>query len=203
MSVKITATEFRTHDQLVLRGHRQGDGGRWVLLVHDEGQDLDVWGSLPGELARSGFTVLSFDLRGHGASDDPWDPATAALDVLAAIEFAQTEGAGSVGLVGSGIGAIACLEAAAVRETAALVAISAAAARSAVEAAQVARCPKLFIVGSWDEAARQDAQELHARSLGWALVSLVPVPVQGTALLASDWGDSVRASIETFLRTYA
>ena len=202
MSVKITATEFRTHDRLVLRGQRQGDGGRWVLLVHDEGQDLDAWGALPGGLAGSGFTVLTFDLRGHGASDDPWDPATAGLDVLAAISFAQAEGAGPIGLVGSGIGATACLEAAAVRPMAALVAISAPAVQPAVEAAQVARCPKLFIVGSWDEAARRDAQELQNRSLGWALLSLVPVPLQGAALLASDWGDSVRASIESFMRNY-
>lgn len=202
MSVKITATEFRTHDQLVLRGQRQGDGGRWVLLVHDEGQDLDVWGALPGELARTGFTVLRFDLRGHGASDDPWDSAHVGLDVLASIAFAQTEGAGAIGLVGSGIGAAACLEAAAVRATAALVAISAPALPAAVEAARVATCPKLFVVGSWNEVARRESQELHDRCLGWALLSLVPVPVQGAALLASDWGDSVRASIETFLRSY-
>jgi len=202
VSVKITATEFRTHDQLVLRGQRQGDGDRWVLLVHEEGQDLDAWGALPRGLAGSGFTVLTFDLRGHGASDDPWDPATAGLDVLAAISFAQAEGAGPIGLVGSGIGATACLEAAAVRPMAALVAISAPAVQPAVEAAQVARCPKLFIVGSWDEAARRGAQELHNRCLGWALLSLVPVPDQGAALLASDWGDSVRASIESFLRNH-
>lgn len=202
MSVKITATEFRTDDQLVLRGQRQGDGARWILLVHDEGQDLDVWGELPAGLARSGFTALSFDLRGHGASDDPWDAAAARLDVLAAMSFARSEGAGPIGLVGSGTGATACVEAAAIRETAALVAISVTAVPSAIEAAQMVRCPKLFIVGSWDEAARQHAQALHDRSPGWGLLSLVPVSVQGAALLASDWGDSVRASIETFLHNY-
>ena len=202
MSVKITATEFRTDDRLVLRGQRQGDGARWILLVHDEGQDLDVWGELPAGLARSGFTALSFDLRGHGASDDPWDAAAARLDVLAAMSFARSEGAGPIGLVGSGTGATACVEAAAIRETAALVAISVTAVPSAVEAAQMVRCPKLFIVGSWDEAARQDAQALHDRSSGWGLLSLVPVSVQGAALLASDWGESVRASIETFLHNY-
>lgn len=202
MSVKITATEFRTDDRLVLRGQRQGDGARWILLVHDEGQDLDVWGELPAGLARSGFTALSFDLRGHGASDDPWDAAAARLDVLAAMSFARSEGAGPIGLVGSGTGATACVEAAAIRETAALVAISVTAVPSAVEAAQMVRCPKLFIVGSWDEAARQDAQALHDGSPGWGLLSLVPVSVQGAALLASDWGESVRASIETFLHNY-
>src|SRR5262245_4309387 len=169
MHVKITATEFHTPDGLVLRGQRQGDGAGWIVLVHDEGEDLDVWGQLSGALARNGFTALSFDLRGHGASDDPWDPAKAALDVLAAISFARSEGAGPIGLVGSGAGAGACLEAAAVREMAALVAISAHAAPPVVEAAQMVRCPKLFIVGSWDDAARRNAQDLNDRRPGWGL----------------------------------
>lgn len=202
MSVKITAAEFPTDDQLVLRGQRQGDGPRWVILVHDQGQDLDAWRELPGGLARDGFTVLSFDLRGHGASDDPWDATAAAVDVLAAMSFAQDHGASATGLVGSGIGATACLAAAGTRDAAALVAISARPAKWAVQAAQAVKCPKLFIVGSWDEAARRDAQELHTRSAGWSLLSLVPLPIQGTDLLDSDWGESVRASIEGFLRNY-
>lgn len=202
MSVKITVTEFSTDDQLVLRGQRQGDGPRWVILVHDEGQDLDAWRELHGELARSGFTALSFDLRGHGASDDPWNANAAVADVLAAMSFAQTHGAGAIGLVGSGIGATACLAAAGVRDAAALVAISARPATSALRAAQIVKCPKLFIVGSWDEDARRDAQEMHNGAAGWSLLSLVPLPIQGTDLLQSDWGESVRASIGAFLRNY-
>lgn len=202
MSVKIVAAEFSTSDQLVLRGQRQGNGPRWIILVHDEGQDLDSWRELSGELAGNGFTVLSFDLRGHGASDDSWDAAAAPVDVLAAMSFAQSEGASAVGLVGSGVGATACLVAAATRAARAFVAISAPATTSTVEAARLVSCPKLFIVGSWDEAARREAEELYNRSAGWGLLSLVPLPVQGTDLLQSDWGASVRASIERFLRNY-
>lgn len=202
MSVKIVAAEFSTSDQLVLRGQRQGNGPRWIILVHDEGQDLDSWRELSGELAGNGFTVLSFDLRGHGASDDSWDAAGAPVDVLAAMSFAQSEGASAVGLVGSGVGATACLVAAANRAARAFVAISAPATTSTVEAAQLVSCPKLFIVGSWDEAARREAEELYNRSAGWGLLSLVPLPLQGTDLLQSDWGASVRASIERFLRNY-
>ena len=202
MSVKIVATEFSTSDRLVLRGHRQGDGPRWIILVHHEGQDLDDWRELSRELAGNGFTVLSFDLRGHGASDGSWDAAAAPVDVLAALCFAQSEGASAVGLVGSGLGATACLVAAATRPPGALVAISAPATTSALEAAEVVSCPKLFIVGSWEEASRRDAEELYNRSAGWGLLSSVPLPVQGTDLLQSDWGASVRASIEAFLRNY-
>lgn len=202
MSVKITATEFSTDDHLVLRGQRRGEGPRWVILVHDEGQDLDAWRELPGELARVGFTVLSFDLRGHGASDDPWNATAAVGDVLAAMSFAQTHGASAIGLVGSGVGATACLAAAGIRDPAALVAISARPATSALQAAQIVKCAKLFIVGSWDEDARRNAQELHNSSAGWSLLSLVPLPIQGTDLLESDWGESVRTSIEAFLRNY-
>ena len=91
------------------------------MLVHDEGEDLDAWRPLVGDLIGLGLCVLSFDLRGHGASDDPWEPRRAPSDVLAAVRFARTEGARRVYLLGAGAGATAALAAGGTRKVDAIV----------------------------------------------------------------------------------
>src|SRR2546429_9510132 len=98
---------------MTLRGERSDAGDRWTVLVHGEGRDLDAWRPLAMWLGERGFSALAFDLPGHGASDDPWDPALAVPAVLAAIDFARSQGAQRVHLVGEGAGAIAALAAAA------------------------------------------------------------------------------------------
>lgn len=40
-----------------------------VLLVHGAGQTRAVWGRVADALELAGRRVISFDLRGHGASD--------------------------------------------------------------------------------------------------------------------------------------
>ena len=122
----VIPVEFAGPRALTLRGQRSGEGERWVVLVHGEGRDLDGWRPLAGWLADHGLSVLAFDLPGHGASDDPWEPALALPAVIAAIDFARSERSLPVHLVGEGVGGIAALAAAAepTRQVASIVAIS-------------------------------------------------------------------------------
>lgn len=201
---KAIPVEFRAPDGLLLRGHRHGDGARWAVLVHDEGQDLDAWGMLVGGLRGLGLCVLAFDLRGHGASDDPWDPRQAPADVLAALRFAESEGARSLYLIGAGLGATAALVAAAEHEVQALVALSPRAELSGVprDAIREATAPKLFVVGGLDPVAAEQASDIYRRSIGWGLLESPPVEAQGTDLLASEWGEHVAEHTLAFLRDY-
>lgn len=48
--------------------YEEKGAGRPLLLVHDWGTNLRVWDGVVGELADE-FRVISFDLRGHGASE--------------------------------------------------------------------------------------------------------------------------------------
>lgn len=197
--------EFAAADGVALRGLRYGAGGRWAVLVHDEGRDLDCWRGLVGELCGElGLRVLVFDLRGHGASDDPWQPGKAPADVLAALRFAKSQGARSLYLVGAGLGATAALVAAGRHRVAAIVALSPRAELAGVasDAIRKTRAPKLLIVGGHDAAAAEQASEVYRRSIGWGLLESPPVAAQGTELLASDWGENVVEHVLLFLRDY-
>jgi hypothetical protein len=199
-----TPVEIHRCERRVLRGQRWGTGERWAVLVHDEGQDLDAWAPLVGELAAAGLSVFAFDLAGHGASDDPWLPSGAPSDVAAAFEHAEGEGATSVFLIGAGAGATAALVAAAEVSPHAIVALSprSALGRIAPDAIRESRAPKLFVVGGTDEAALAHTVDVYRRVIGWGIVEQPPVADQGTDLLSSEWAEQITEKIIGFLRDY-
>lgn len=196
--------EIPADDGVLLRGQAWGDGERWALLVHDEGQDLDSWRALVGWLLGLELQVLAFDLRGHGASDDRWRPAKAPADVLAALRFAESKSARWLTLVGAGAGATAALAAAGHHEVQALVGLSPRARIDGVPAdlLREARAPKLFVVGSLDPAAVAEAEDILKRSIGWSVLASPPVADQGTDLLSSEWAEQIVEHMLGFLRDY-
>jgi hypothetical protein len=202
--VAATPIEIHRCENRTLRGQRWGRGERWAVVVHDEGQDLDSWTPLVGELLAADLSVLAYDLAGHGASDDPWEPSGAPADVVAAMRFAQAEAAVALFLIGAGAGATAGLVAASELEPQAIVALSPRAALDGVppDAIRESRAPKLFVVGGDDEAALAHTVDVYRRVIGWGLVEQPPVAEQGTHLLTSAWGEQVAEKIVGFLRDY-
>jgi pimeloyl-ACP methyl ester carboxylesterase len=83
---------FPTADGLTLRGwYIPGHNGATILLVHGGGGNRLGIGQLEqaAALARRGFGVLLFDLRGHGESDGAQLSFTGA-DVLAALSYLRS-----------------------------------------------------------------------------------------------------------------
>lgn len=52
-------------------------GGPWLTFIHQLGGDLSVWDQMAGYF-RDDFTVLRYDVRGHGATAVPDRPFTVA-----------------------------------------------------------------------------------------------------------------------------
>ncbi|HEV2034245.1 MAG TPA: alpha/beta fold hydrolase [Candidatus Dormibacteraeota bacterium] len=191
--------EFAGPGALMLRGLRFGEADRWAVLVHGEGRDLDGWRPLAGWLADHGLSVLAFDLPGHGASDDPWEPTLALPAVVAAIDFARSEGSRQVHLGGEGFGAIAALAAAAdhTRQVASIVALSPNVHDHVGELIEVreARAPKLILVGSLSPDALEGAEAVFRGAIGHCEIVKFPVSAQGTDLLAGEWGVHARHKV--------
>jgi pimeloyl-ACP methyl ester carboxylesterase len=204
ITLRAKPVEFAAADGIVLRGNRYGVGDRWAVLVHDEGRDSDVWRRFVVPLSELGLCVLAFDLRGHGASDDPWEPMQAPRDVLGALRFAQTEGARKLVGLGEGAGATAALAAGGDHELQALVLYSPRAAPPGLDAdvLRESNAPKLIVVGGHDPDAAAAAAEIHRRSIGWGVLESPPVEEQGADLLDSEWGWHVAEHTLGFLRDY-
>jgi len=85
--------EFTAPDGIALAWHEQGEG-RPVILLHGLFSDADTnWIRFghAAEIAGRGFRVIMPDLRGHGTSARPHDPAAYPRDVLATDGLALIE----------------------------------------------------------------------------------------------------------------
>ena len=196
--------EILVPDGPTLRGQRYGEGRRWVVLIHSEGEDLDAWQPLVPALLGEEYCVLAFDLRGHGISDGGWEPSQLPADVVAVLLLAEARGAERLYVVGAGAGATAALAAAATHQVRAIVALSPWSELDGVspDAVRVSRAPKLIVAGSRDPVALEQATWVHRRVRGWNVLETPPVAEQGTGLLRSAWADHVREHTLAFLRDY-
>ncbi len=70
-------------------------GGPWLTFIHQLGGDLSIWDQLAGYF-RDDFTVLRYDVRGHGATAIPEHPFSVAdlshdlATLLDALDVPQT-----------------------------------------------------------------------------------------------------------------
>lgn len=169
------------------------------MLVHGEGRDLDGWRPLAPWLADHGFSVLTFDLPGHGASDDPWERDLAVPAVTAAIDFATSGGSREVHLVGEGVAAIAVFAAAAdlTRRVASIVALSPYIDDRVAEWTRIreARPPKLIVVGALSPRALEGAEAVFRGAIGHCEMVKFPVMAQGTEILTGEWGVHAREKV--------
>jgi alpha-beta hydrolase superfamily lysophospholipase len=166
---------FRAADGTKLVGHRFGGtrpGARTaVVLAHMSVGDLCQWVPYARGLARKGFFVFPFDLRGHGFSEGRQDHARAGADVSAAVRAVRGLGARKVVVVGASLGGIAAVIATAAAKPAldGLVAVSApvsiAGELNAMPAAQRLRVPTLYVAAEQDQSPpydfTADAQRLY------------------------------------------
>src|SRR5439155_21095489 len=193
------AVEFPVPGGGVLRGQRLGGGERWVLLVHEVGGDLDAWRPLAAWLGRRGFNVLAFDLPGHGASDDPWEPGLGVAAIDAAIDHARSLGAGQLHIAAAGSMCSAALAAAGADAVAVaspvLLSPRLEPSISARDSVREASLPKLIVVGSLASDAVARAEEGYRVAVGPCDMAQVPVREQGTELLRSDWADQAREKL--------
>lgn len=180
---------------VAMRGYRWAGDANTILLLHDVGADLDVWGDLPAQLAADGFSVLAVDLPGHGLSDDPWEP-TRASDVVRCLAESVKPPAARCFVVAAGSLSVPALRAPGID---ALVALS----PSGPEVAPLRPTPPtLVLVGGADSVASASADRFFRDTRGWTVFSSFGTTVQSTGLYSSEWGNHVLEQTLIFFRDY-
>jgi pimeloyl-ACP methyl ester carboxylesterase len=195
--------KIATEDGLELSATSYGAGPTAVILAHMRGSDQRSWSATARRLASSGeYTVLTFDFRGHGGSDDG-NLSDIDKDVRAAIQFMRADGFDKIFVVGASMGGTAALAVASEEDLAGVVAISAPAQFQGIDAlARIDQVPepKLFIAASDDHPYVDDLGEMFARAAEPKEQRLFDGKEHGTALLEGDQGEQVLQAIEQFLR---
>ena len=80
---------------------RPGDPNRRIALIHSLALDRSVWDGVTKRLSADGCSILTYDARGHGASDKPAGPYSVELfandlaDVLDAVGWRSAVVAGA------------------------------------------------------------------------------------------------------------
>jgi alpha/beta superfamily hydrolase len=155
------------HTPIALDARIFGSGPVGVILVHKRPVDQTAWFPFATELAGTGrFTVLTFDMRGYGAStgDKAFDRAD--TDLMAAYNYARdTLRLSKVFLVGASVGGTATLLVAARVPVAGVVSVSSLAqfeTMDALAAVPGIAAPKLFVISQDDVPARRSLDALLA-----------------------------------------
>lgn len=197
----VTAIELSTSDNVTLRGQLWNAGDDWIICIHDAEQDLDCWKPLIHPLLNRGYTILTIDLRGHGASDGQRAEETVETDIAVTLRFARQQGAVTRFVIADGLSAIASLAAVTVERPNGLVLLSPHPMPPYdLKNMRGEGVSKLLLAGSRDEEASATVRQLRNTSTGWTLVVQIPTAESGTDLFGGRWKKHVREYIVKFLQ---
>jgi len=170
------------------------------------GTDQRIWFSLAEELARRGYTAITYDYRGIGRSGGRFVIAETYRDALAAVAHATRDGRRPVILIGASMGGTVSLTAAALRPVHGVVVIASGMRFRGLDVRPhlpTLRTPKLFIAGTSDQPFAESVRTMHAQTPAPKTLRLYPSAAHGTYLFATRHGAAIEAEILAFVRRYA
>jgi pimeloyl-ACP methyl ester carboxylesterase len=209
------AVSFESTDGVHLEGRLFGDGEVGVVLSHMLPADQTSWWDFAGILSEQGYLALTYDSRGYcpggqaGCSGGEKDISAIWQDVLGAVGFLRSKGAGVVELVGASMGGTASLVAASQEgiDVAAVITLSAPTQIEGLTAdADVLTrisAGKLFLAGVGDAQAADSAQQLYDLAPPPKRVEILPTDDHGTDMLTGNQSEVVRTLILNYLAQFA
>ena len=191
-AIPAEVVEISTPDGVLLEGTVYGEGPDGIVLAHMRGVDRSTWAPFAEVAAADGFRVLTFDFRGYGDSGGERDTLLD-VDLTAAIEHLERDGAESVVVMGASMGGTAAVNVASKLDLAGMVSLSAPAGFQGLSALDVASDieePAMFIAAADDQPYADDATAMAAMAPDARRLNIVDGRAHGTNLFA-DYPDDM------------
>jgi dienelactone hydrolase len=158
-----------------------------VILIHEGESDRSEWGEFFDKILRQDFVVLSYDIRGHGASEKVADLDSlyndsnqAPRDLVAAISFLRSDrrvDSSRIGIVGASLGGnLACVGSSELGvKTAVVISAKTTAAQNLAGKEELGLRSVFYIASEGDEEGQraQWAKELHGKTQDPAKIKIV------------------------------
>ena len=202
-AVKERDVQFETSDGLTLTGRLFGTGGVGVTLAHAFPADARSLYPAAEAIAEAGYVVLAFNFRGYADSSGTKNIASAPVDVAAARDMLEDQGAKEFAFVGASMGGTASLIAAATLDPLTVVTVSAPLRFRRLDAASIAgrvQRPALLMASRDDGEAMESLNQLRS-ALPNPDTKVFDGSAHGTGLL--DARPEAVEEIVTFLQRYA
>lgn len=204
-----TIERIQTSDGLTLDARLfAADADRVVILMHGYPERQADWFETAGWLQSQGYSALTFDFRGYGASEGERQAEALEEDALSAVRFAGQRGYDHVVLLGGAMGGAAAIAAAA--EDAAVDGVFALspptrfAALDTATALAAVRSPLVVVAAREDTSAAESVEWLMEQTrLRPSQVVQVDGAETGGQLMRSPQAAEVRAHLLTFLADVA
>lgn len=197
---------FESTDGTTLCGRHYGNGDVTVVLAHMRPSDQESWTPLAETLADEGYSAFTFNFRGYEPSGGDKEIGLIDFDLGGALDYLATLGVQRPVLVGASMGGTAAVKAAANRDVAGVIALSASKeidGLSAVESIDRATAPMLVIVAEDDTSARLDGAAIYDAANEPKLFEVYTGGEHGTDLVFGRHSELVQARILEFLEIYA
>ena len=187
--------ELETSDGLPFVAEVRDGGGIWVLFGHQFTGNRRLWDPLAEDFHQRGYSVLTWDFRGHGETPDfedveKFSAAEIWREWLAAVNFAVAEGATAVYAIGASMGGTSAMVAASMDSRIDGVAAISSPNRfrglDALENLDQVTAPKLFIAGEGDLAAPKFSRRFDEQSVGPHELVILDTDLHGNTLAVDE-----------------
>ena len=201
---------FTTEDEFDLEGILYlSEGDTAVVFAHMAGDnDQQNWVPFANQIARRGFTALTFNFRCYGESECGGRDSGSILisrDIGAAINYLRNQGFEHIVCIGASMGGRACVNAAFEEELAGMVIVSGTGSsdpdRKSLDGFTTPNMPKLFIVSENDHIPDRTLSmtRLYENAPEPKIFKTIPGTAHGTELFDSKYGQEFRETLSGFL----
>ena len=210
----VESIALMSSDGLVMHAEVWRGGETWLLLGHMFTANLEAWDSIAEGFQARGYSVLTWDFRGHGQTEDfahiPQELWAAEIfrEWLAALDYAEAEGAEAIygagaSMGGTSLAVVASLEAAGEERLEGFVLVSAPTVFRGLDGLAnyaAVTIPRLIIVGVDDRSAPTFARLYHGEAAGPSALVELPTNLHGNTLTSDEeFGPQVLALMLEFV----